>query len=226
MIQAVVFDLDGVMINSEVLSFKAWQDILKPYGIELTEVDYARIIGMDLETSNRFMLETTGIPLDMPALQQEMAQTFMAYVENELEPMPGLEELVAALVERNIPIAVASNSPGDYVLYTLELIGIRDKLQAVVAREQVALGKPAPDVYLEAASQLVVSPGNCLAVEDTPIGLQAALAAGMVSVAVAAEAPWEAGFKDAHARFRSLVELRESLDSLLVGNHSNGADLR
>jgi len=213
--QAVIFDLDGLMINSEDLSLAAWHQILLPYGKRLTDEDYSILIGMDSQASASHIIRVTGVPLAWEALAREHWERLLTLIDRELSPKPGLLALVDDLVKRGYPLAVASNSPIDYVERALTTIGVRGAFDCVVGRDHVAHGKPAPDVYLAAAAGLGADPPRCLALEDSPAGMQAALAAGMRCVVVPNEHLPNADFSGAHGRYSSLGMLRASLSTLL-----------
>jgi HAD superfamily hydrolase (TIGR01509 family) len=213
-IKAVVFDLDGVLINSEPLAFRAWLDVLQPYGCKLTDEQNRSMIGQDVDVVIQQVARVTGVPLGSQELKRVFFDRFLRILDLKLEPMPGVVELVETLYRCGYPLGVASNSAVDYIERALKAIRVRDRFQAVVSRDMVRRGKPEPDVYLAAAERLRVLPGNCLAVEDSTFGMQAALSAGMACVVVAEDAHRN-GFQAAHARFTTLVELRGSLDRLL-----------
>jgi HAD superfamily hydrolase (TIGR01509 family) len=214
--QAVIFDLDGLMINSEDLSLKAWRRVLAPYGRGIADSDYHAMIGLDSPATSRRVIELTSVPLAGEELSNAHWRQLLDIIERELEPMPGLLALIQEITDRNCPLAIASNSPSDYVERALKAIGVRNTFRCVVGRDKVARGKPAPDVYLAAAACLGAAPERCLALEDSPIGMQAALAAGMQCVVVPNEHLNGADFGGAHGCYKSLVELRGALGSWLV----------
>lgn len=213
-IQAFIFDLDGLMVNSEELSLIAWRRILAPYGKSLSEQDYFALIGQDSRASAAHVLVGTGIPLNWDELAQAHWRELISIIERELEPRPGLIDLVNDIVHSGYRLAIASNSPSDYVLRAVQAIGLRDTFQCVVGRDQVAEGKPSPDVYLAAATCLTVSPERCLALEDSPIGMQAALAAGMKCIVVPNINLPNADFTGAFLQCETLSAVQTALDSL------------
>ncbi len=214
--QAVIFDLDGLMINSENWSLKAYRQILAPYGKFLEDQDYHSLIGMDSEASAMHITRLTGVPLHWQTLARVHWQRLIELIDAELTPRRGVIELVNELVDRQYPLGVASNSPIDYVEHALTAIGVRAAFRCVVGYDQVARSKPAPDVYLAVAACLGVVPVRCLALEDSPTGMRAALAAGMRCAVVPNEHLRSADFTGAYRCYDSLDDLRTDLPSMLT----------
>lgn len=215
MIEGVVFDLDGLMIDSEPFSWKAWNRLLEPFGTSLEYADFQAIIGIDSQASARHVAEVSQIEMTAEAIVAGHERLRLEIVRAEAEPMDGLAALVAELGSRGLPMAVASNSPSDYVQVALEAIGMQGEFVAAIGFDDVENGKPAPDLYLRAASLLGVGPGSCLVFEDSPAGLASAIAAGMRCVAVPSHDLLQADFSPAYARYDSLIDVLENLEDLL-----------
>jgi HAD superfamily hydrolase (TIGR01509 family) len=139
----------------------------------------------------------------------------MRLVETELEVHADAEEILKDIQARGLPLAIASNSPRHYVERVLQISGLQTYFQAVVYRDLVPNPKPAPDVYQLAAQMINLSPERCLAVEDSLIGMQAAVAAGTRCVVVPQESLRQLDFTGAYARYDSLNDVRLALESLL-----------
>jgi HAD superfamily hydrolase (TIGR01509 family) len=213
-IQAIVFDVDGLMIDTERLGYRIFQEILAERGIHLGDEHYVEIIGLDQFDTAVYLVAQTGVALSPAALNELYYARFELALLNRLEPNPGLPELLAELRRRRIPLGIASNSPVGYLARVLRVIHAERFFQVVVGRDLVAAGKPAPDVYLGAAERLGVSPAVCLAIEDSAVGMQSALAAGM-RCAVVNEQPDGPAFARATTRYTSLPALQAALDELL-----------
>ncbi len=213
--QAFVFDLDGLMVNSEELSLVAWRRVLAPFGKYLEEQDYFALIGQDSRASADQVILGSGIPLSWDQLSRAHWQELISIIDQDLEPRPGLIDLVSAIVRAGYPLAIASNSPSDYVEQAVKAIGLRALFGCVIGRDQVAQGKPAPDVYLAAAACLSVLPSQCLAFEDSPTGLQAALAAGMRCIVVPNDHLPDGDFTGAYLRCENLAAGLAALGDLL-----------
>lgn len=214
-VQAVIFDLDGVLINSEWLSFKAWQDLARQYGGSLPDAAFSKMAGISAEATTDFVMQHAGIKLDPGIDEGWIWREMTRLLRTQAKPMPGAEALVSELGRRGYPLAIASNSISPYIVDALSVLGMLDSFPIRVSIDQVAQGKPAPDVYLRAAELTGVEPGRCLAVEDSRTGVQSAAAAGMQVIAVPGEYDTWDGFETAWKIYPSLVKLKDNLDELL-----------
>lgn len=213
--KAVVFDLDGLMVDSEPLSRQAWAHLLARYGHALDDDTYERMIGFRSDISSRIVLETFGLPLSPGEIASQKEAIFDKLRSNGIPVMHGLYALEAELLRRGIPWAVATSSPRHHAIIILEQLGLSGACQAIAAGDEVVEGKPAPDVYLLAAQRLGYPPGECLALEDSLPGSQAAFAAGMTVVAIPREESLGPQFSHAHHVFSSLQEVADHLERLL-----------
>ncbi len=187
-IRAIIFDFDGVLVDSEPLHEWAIRETVTPLGWTFTtERFFAEIVGRGDENAFRKIAEWNGAGADEErvAAQLRVKWGLMAEgIEQEkFTIQPGAVELVRAAKARG-PVAVCSGSVRETVGTMLERIGVRDVLDALVCGDDVARMKPAPDGYLMAARMLGVEPGECLAIEDTPTGIRAGKSAGMRVVGV------------------------------------------
>lgn len=210
-IKAVIFDLDGLMIESESIAYQIWCEVLSQYGKNFTEDIYHHLIGREPLESVDYLIQV----LDLPLAPQELLEIYWSErterMRREVSPMPGLIDLMQFLTDRGLVLGVASNSPSRYVLEVLEAIGLSQFFGCVRSREDVVQGKPAADVYLAAAACLEVDHKHCLALEDSPIGLQAALNAGMRCIVVPNEDLEGEDFSGAEGRYNSLSEVLAAL---------------
>ncbi|MGE5223878.1 MAG: HAD family hydrolase [Omnitrophica WOR_2 bacterium] len=214
-VKAVIFDLDGVLVNTEKIVYQAFQDILRPLGKALDEKDAEIIVGLDREDTSRYVSAKTGYPGSPSRLDQDHWSHFLSLVSRGIEPVPGARKLINDLIRSGYPLAVASNSPIDYVQDILRATQLEAYFQSISARDQVANGKPAPDLYLRAAAALHLPPERCLAVEDSPVGVQSALSAGLYCVVIAPDSLQEPVFQSVHARFPTLQDLANSVHKIL-----------
>jgi HAD superfamily hydrolase (TIGR01509 family) len=205
--KAVIFDFDGLMVESESIAYQVWCEVLGSYGKTFTEDMYHTMIGDEPLNSVNYLIERLDLPIDPQDLLEVYWSQRTERVCREIAPAPGLLDLLNMLKERALKLAVASNSPSNYVHAVLEAIDLTDKFSCIRCREDVSRGKPAPDVYLAAATCLEVEPGRCLVLEDSPIGLEAALNAGMRCIVVPNENLGIVDYSGAAARFTSLKTL-------------------
>jgi HAD superfamily hydrolase (TIGR01509 family) len=205
--QAIVFDMDGLMVDSEPVARRGWEIVLASYGWELDQLTYERMVGRRLEESAAIVIEAFDLLVSPEALG-DLKEQHMARLRAEgLPVMPGLHRLVGYLNEQHIPWAVATSSRRQYALDVLTQLGLSDSCGAVAAGNEVLHGKPAPDIYLLAAERLNVAPQYCLALEDSVPGGMAALAAGMTLAAVPNGHTKAADFPFAHYVFDSLNDV-------------------
>lgn len=178
MIEAVVFDLDGVIVDSEQVWDEVREALVRERGGRWTGSAQADMMGMSSPEWSHYLHEELGLAEAPEELNDEVVRRMLERYREALPLLDGAVDAVRRLAA-TLPLAVASSSNRPLIEAVLETAGIVDLFAAVVSSEEVARGKPAPDVYLEAARQLGVDPTRCAAVEDSSNGLRAAHAAGM-----------------------------------------------
>ena len=183
--EAVIFDNDGLLLDTEDAWTRAEETLFARRGRVFT-LDHKRsLIGSSRSTAAvklEAMLELTG---DGEVLMDELHELVMEEALAGVEPRPGALALLERLLATGVPVAVASNSQREFVEHTLAGAGLLDgRFQTVVSAEDVEHPKPAPDIYLEACRRLGFEPGKCIALEDSPTGVTAAVAAGMYVIGV------------------------------------------
>lgn len=213
-IAAVIFDLDGLMIDSERVSLRVWRAFLDEFDRTLSDEDYRSMIGMNTHASAAYVKRLTQVPLAVDEIVKDHRERLYEVIGRDAQPMPGLIDLVETLQGLDLVLGVASNSPGDYVTRALGAIRLVDAFPVIVAADQVQRGKPAPDVYLEASRRLKTAPEACMAIEDSPLGLKAALAAGMRCVVVPNHDLRGSAYDGALAVYASLPALHLDLKQL------------
>lgn len=214
-IEAIVFDLDGLMIDTEPLARRAWDRVLQDHGEELDDVTFTNMIGLRLEDSSKIVQEVFGLTTS-PSELASREQIYMAQIMAlGIPSMPGLRRLLGEIERREVPWAVATSSRQTYAAQVLSQLGLLKQCQAIAAGDEVEQGKPAPDVYLLAAKRLNTDPALCLAFEDSVPGVEACSAAGMLAVAVPNGDTSHMDFKNAGFVYDSLVEVAADLDKLL-----------
>ncbi len=189
--QAVIFDLDGVLTYTEPAIFRILQQLVARYEIVLTEIDNRALFGIDYTDTARYLIQKYCLSVSQEHLVQMLDQAVMERIEQEMEPAPGGQELLENLAKRGIRLGLASNSPSLYVRRILDGLGLSSYLPIPVGRDDVARGKPFPDPYLEACRRAGANPARSIAIEDSPVGARAALAAGMDCILIAQATPSE-----------------------------------
>lgn len=212
---AVVFDLDGLMADSEPLAKWAWRKTLARYERELDDQTFRDVQGMRVADSSRLFCERFALPISPEQAMVERDTLFLGAVPTRLRACPGLYSLLDELAARNLLLGVATSGHRQYVALALRTLELDGRFQAIAAGDEVERGKPSPDIYLLAAERLGVPPNRCLALEDAPLGVEAAVAAGMTCLAVPSQWTASLDFPGAYQVFSSLNEVREGLDNLL-----------
>ena len=214
-IVAVIFDLDGLMVDTEPISYQAWQIVLKDFSCTLNEETYHYIIGRRSDESAQILNESLGLQTDAQHLLSRKKKAFESLISSHGIPvMPGLMKLVDALAEREIPWAVSTSSPKGYAENILSQIGLLKKCSALATGDEVPRGKPDPAIYLLAAKRLSVQPRQCLALEDSLPGCRAAKAAGMTTVAIPNSYIKKDALTFVNHTFDSLNDVADNLDLL------------
>jgi HAD superfamily hydrolase (TIGR01509 family) len=185
-LEAVVFDFDGVVLDSETPEFESHRRTFERWGARLTVDEWCDHIGTYRENHEEHwflqLCERSGRAVDHDAYDSEKRKLFLDLVPPE--PMRGIRELLEALREADVPTAIASSSVARWVVPTVERMGLRPLIRAIVTGDEVVKRKPAPDVYLEALRRLGAAASRSVAIEDSASGVASAGAAGLTVVAI------------------------------------------
>ena len=211
MIRAVIFDMDGVLADSEHLICRAAMDMFEEQGLDVSAADFVPFVGAG---ENRYLggvAEKYGFALDIAAAKARTYEIYLKLVPKQLEMFPGADALVLQCKASGLLIGVASSADRVKIEANLHAIGLPPaQWDTIVSGEELTRLKPAPDIFLETARRLGVSPSQCVVVEDAVNGVQAAKAAGMRCVAV------ETSFSREELRqadcIRSSIDLVEMTD--------------
>jgi len=183
MIEAVVFDLDGVLIDSEPVWEEVRRGLVAERGGHWAPDAQRRLMGMSTPEWARYLSQDLGVGLPPDQVAAMVIDRMAARYREQLPLMPGAVEAVQRLAAR-WPLGLASSAPAVLIDTVLEAAGLRPYFQVTMSTEQVPHGKPAPDIYLAVTSRLGVEPARCAAVEDSSNGLRSAAAAGMRVIAI------------------------------------------
>lgn len=182
---AVVFDNDGLLLDTESVWTRAEQDLFERRGTEFTPSDKLELVGTSAEIAGGILERRLGEAGRAEELIEELNALVVAELEHGVEAMVGARELLERLRERGTPLALVSNSPLRFVRRSIELASFEEHFDVVVSAHEVAAPKPAPDPYLEACRRLGVEPGpSVVALEDSPTGVAAARAAGLTVIGI------------------------------------------
>jgi len=198
---AVIFDLDGCLVDSEPLAITAITDEMREMGIENVTFDdiRSRFLGVSMRVICEFIADKIGKDVGAEFVDRFEARLFDTY-RTQLRQIEGATDLLAALKAAGIPMAIGTGGSVKRMTYTLETVGLADWFKGTgFSADQVTHGKPAPDLFLLAADRLGVDPAECVVIEDSPHGIQAAVSAGMRGIGFVGGSHLD-GIRDTHAR--------------------------
>lgn len=181
---AVAFDNDGLTLETEGAWSRAEVVLFRRHGSEFTDDHKRYLIGSAAAVAASKLEQMLELPGRGQALWEELHQLVMEEAANGVEPMPGAIELIDALRANGTPVALVSNSAREFVELVLATAGVSDRFDVVLAREDVASPKPAPDLYLAACAALGADPARCAGLEDTATGVAALNAAGLFAIGI------------------------------------------
>lgn len=213
---AIIFDLDGLMIDSEVISYQLYQDLLKQYGYSFSVEDYAQNYSGKTGVGNmKGLIERFQLPISMEEGLEFAASREKMYFQKGVALKPGVREMLDYLKENQCKAVLATSSTKDRALGVLKQHGIAESFEEMVFGPEVERGKPNPDIFLKACEKVKESPENCLVLEDSEAGIQAAFSAHIPVICVPdMKKPGSNYEKMAQAVLPSLLEVIEYLKKL------------
>ncbi len=183
--KAVIFDMDGVIFDSERAVLRCWQELSAKYGFPDVEIPYMRCVGVNAAVSRQIFLDFYGEDFPYDRYCAEVSRNYHDRYDGGRLPMkPGIRELLEALTQRGCPLALASSTRSSTVTGQLRDAGLLPCFRAVIGGDQVSHSKPHPEIFLTAAEQLGAAPAGCCVIEDSFNGIRAAHAGGMIPVMV------------------------------------------
>jgi len=214
-IEAVAFDLDGLLVNTEELYQHVGTELLRRRGHSFETDLLDAMMGRPQKVSLAIMIEWHGLADTIETLATETGEIFVSLLDTQLRTMPGAMDLLDLLDARGIARGVATSSGPDFAHDVLGRMGIRDRFAFVLTSADVTHGKPHPEIYQTAAQRLAVDPGAMLVLEDSQAGCKAAVAAGAVAVAVPGGHSRRHDFRGARFVAETLADPR--IEALLAG---------
>lgn len=185
MLQAVVFDMDGLLLDTERPALIAWSQAAEELGIELPESVILATVGVDWESTKRIITGALGSGAPREALVSRTQEIYRRWFDDfGVQAKPGAIELLRKLREHGIPAGIATSSSRKSAEWKLGKAGLLPYISGGACGDEVSRGKPYPDVFLKSASELKADPAYCAALEDSPAGITAAKAAGMTAILV------------------------------------------
>jgi len=216
-LRAAVFDMDGLMLDTEPIYKVAWQAASAELGHSIDDAFYATFVGRRTEDCERDLVERFGSRFPLDRFRAQWPPLWKAEAAARgIEKKPGLLELLEFLESAAVPLAVATSTETDLAAVSLRAAGLDGRFRVLVTGDEIAHGKPAPDIYLEAARRLQVEPAHCVALEDSEAGILAASRAGMIPLLIPdGTPPSPAAAKAAFRVLPSLTEARHLVGTLI-----------
>ena len=210
-VAGVLFDLDGVVIDTETLFARFWMEAAHALGYPMTREQALQLRSLNSLTGQPKMEAFFGPGVSYDRIRDKRVELMDAWIEvHGVEEKPGIRELLRCLKEKNIPCAITSSSPLPVIRKHLTNLGLIDGFTALCSGRELPRGKPAPDIYLHGAAVLGLKPENCLAIEDSPAGIESAWRAGCMAVIVPdQDQPDELTLSRSFARADSLLDVIE-----------------
>ncbi|MDH5364222.1 MAG: HAD-IA family hydrolase [Dehalococcoidia bacterium] len=183
--KAILWDMDGVIADSYSFHFAAWQEIFAKRGIKFTKEDFTKLFG----TRNDFIIGSImsrELPeRDVKIMVQEKEEKFRRKATGNIKPFPGAVRLLNAIKKGNFKLGLVSSTPKENIDLVLSELNLEGMFDSIIFGQEVSESKPSPQIYLLAARELEVTPNDCLVIEDSPLGVEAAKTAGMKCLAIA-----------------------------------------
>lgn len=214
--RALIFDFDGLILDTELPDFRSWQEVYQSYGVSLPLEMWVTIVGGDDESDfepHEYLESLTGKPVDREEIWVARRKSYLETLENQ-PIQSGVSEYLTAAKQHNLKLAVASSSPENWVIGHLTRLGLLSHFEVVVTADDVEKIKPAPELFLLAAHKLGVDPREAIVFEDSPNGVRAAKRAQMYAVAVPNAITAQFDLSEADLRLNSLAEM--PLEALLT----------
>ena len=183
-IKAVIWDMDGVIVDTAPYHFSAWRKVFQKRGVNFTEEDFRRNFGQRNDTIIRNTLGDSISRSELDTISGEKERDFRERARQNIKPLPGAIELMKLLIEHGFKMALASSAPIENIKLQTEGLGIYNWFQSIISGRDVTEGKPSPQGFLLAAQRLGVEPKNCVVIEDAVAGVTAAKRAGMRCLAI------------------------------------------
>lgn len=214
-IKAIIFDMDGVIFDTEMIYLKVWSEVFEKYGYKMTKEIYASVLGTGRENVKKVFVSHFGSDLPIDDMYIEKDENLAKEIEKGVPLKSGVYEILEYLKENDFKIDLATSAISKRAFKQLKQANIENFFNAIVCRDEVKETKPNPDIFLKAADKLMVKPEQCIVIEDSSAGIEAAFNAGMVPIHVVdlKEAD-EKILNNSYKSFNDLNEIRNELMSI------------
>jgi HAD superfamily hydrolase (TIGR01509 family) len=211
---ALIFDMDGLMIDTERLYFETEREMARGFGREVKDETLWKMMGRSPVESLSVFAEDLGLAVPALELARMREEKMAEKMKVDLAPMRGLREIIDAFSGR-LKLAIATGSPRRLMDIALEGLGIREKFEVLQTSEEIAHGKPHPDIYLRTAERLGCAPGECIVLEDSGNGARAGVAAGCYTIAIPSEYTKDQDFGGVQFVAKDLIEAQRHIERMM-----------
>ena len=205
-IAAVAFDMDGLLLNTEELYFEVFDELMQRRGLRYTHALRRSMMGLPSPEAFEVLIREAALRDTADDLEEECDEIFSGVLPDRLATMPGVHELLQLIESLELPLCVATSSRRSFAIDSLTAVGVVERFDFVITAEEVARGKPFPDIYLEAAKRMQVPPEQMIVFEDSQHGTRAALAAGACTIAVPGDHSRDHDFTGVHRVANTLAD--------------------
>jgi HAD superfamily hydrolase (TIGR01509 family) len=206
-IEAVIFDLDGVIIDSEPLQKKAFDLTLEPFNIKISDCEFSKLIGIRTYENFVYLSSKYKLPFTPLKLTKIKNRNYLNILIKEAKPREGVVELINYLYKK-YKLAIASGSIRKDVMTTLKVLGLKKYFKVILTGDDIIESKPSPEIFLKTAKKLKIAPENCLVIEDSEAGVLAAKNANMFVIAAPTNSTLSHNFKSADIVVKNLLEVK------------------
>lgn len=215
-VEAVIFDMDGLILDTEKISYKCFGEIIKKRGYEMERDFYCTLIGRNVKGIKKLFSDKYGEDFPFDDIYEEKINMMMNLIDRDgVELKPGVVELIDYLINEDYKIALATSTKKERAMKLLEMVGLNNKFMASVCGDEVINSKPNPEIFLRAAEKLGVNAENCIVLEDSGAGIAAAHAAGMIAINIPdMKEPDEEMKRLSFKAFNSLLEVMDYLKNV------------
>lgn len=184
MFEGVIFDLDGLLVDSEASHLQAWNECLKQFDVQLDESEIVALVDRRDYDNAELFRRRYGLPIDPLTLVEQRQEIFMKLAEEQIEPKPGAVDLIKTFYEYGLKLALVSGCVRDYIYLMMDKMELADEVSVIVAGDMIDLSKPEPMPYSACAETFALHPSLCVVLDDSRLGVEAALNAGMKVICV------------------------------------------
>lgn len=211
-VESVIFDMDGVLFDTESIYLKVWKNVFRKYGYKMTKDIYSQVIATGRENVKKVFLREFGAELPIEKMYREKDVALKEEIEKQVYIKEGAVEILTYLKNKNYKVALATSSDRERMNKQLEKASIREYFDEIVCRDEVENTKPNPEIYLKVADKLNVKPKNCLVIEDSLAGVEAAYKANMKVLHVEDLKKADNEIKKyCYKSFNNLLEIKEEI---------------